>query len=1248
MEIYDRVSKVIAPKKIALAEANASLKTASEQLAIKVAELDAVTAKLQGLNKQLSDAKEKKQKLENEVETCEKRLVSAEQLISGLSGEKGRWKVKSEQLSQDLNNVVGNILISSGVIAYLGVFVTTFRQKCLGDWIKVLGEQGIACDQNFKLNKVLGNAVQIREWGIQSLPNDDFSIDNAIILTKSLRWGLMIDPQLQANRWIKNMEDEKEQLKVVKQSDDKFVRVLIMAVQVGLPVLVEAVPEALEPSLEPLLLKNTFKQGPRDMIIIGGEIVEYNHDFRLYLTTKLSNPHYPPEASTKVTLINFMVTVDGLEDQMLNRTVAAEHPALEQERNELIVKNAENQKQLQMIEDKILIGMKESQGNILDDVELISTLAKSKEASKLIEKRVAAAAKTQEVIDKTRTDYKGLAYMTSILFFCISDLAIVDPMYQYSLEWFIILYLKAIKDAQASKDVTKRTEYIDDQFMFSLFNNVCRSLFNKDKLFFAFHMSVRVMQARKQLDQSELRFLLTGAAGSVNREIPENPCDDFEFGENQEIDESLGGKWLPQAIWEQVSKLGQIASFSGFDNAFVAKQKAWRTYYESPDPWSVTLPSPWEKNLSAFQKLLIMRALRPDKMVSAVRECVKINIGEKYTQPPPFDVKGAFADSTCSAPLIFVLSSGVDPVQHVQKMGEEMGYTGDRLFSISLGQGQGPFAEAAIREAIDKGTWVLLQNCHLLVSWLPQLQKIVEDIDPANCSPEFRLWLTSMPSPHFPVPVLQNGIKMTNEPPKGIKANVANTYRGLDDDWFESCSKPDRLKKMFFSLSIFHAVCLERRRFGPMGWNIKYQWTVGDMEISKTQLKIYLDLYDSIPVKALRYLFGALNYGGRVTDEWDTRAVNYILTDYVSEDLVEPGFRFDLQGKYTIPLDGTDLEGYREHIMGFPEDDSIEIFGMHDNVNISAAITDTNDLFATLISVQPRTSGGGGGASRDEIVGTLAKGMEEQIPADYNVEDAEERYPVMYENSMNTVLVQELIRFNKLIGVVRQSLADVQRALKGEVVMSADLEAMANSMYNGKVPDMWHAVAYPSLKPLSSWIIDLLQRLKMYNDWLENGSPANYWISGFFFTQSFLTGTLQNYARKTQIAIDELTFDFEVMPYLQPDHQEPPEDGCYIWGLFLDGARFKDMVLTEPMKRQLNSIMPTVWLKPCREGELEEWRKDRCEYACPLYKTSERFGVLSTTGRSTNFVTSVYLPTIESEKHWVKRGVALLTQKELA
>ncbi len=273
--------------------------------------------------------------------------------------------------------------------------------------MSLLQAKQIPCDPDYSLHATLGDPLKIREWNLQNLPRDDFSIDNAIILHRAVRWGLLIDPQNQANKWLKTMEID-NQLVVVKPNDTQFTRQVANAVQFGYPLLIENVDESIDNFLEPLLLKQYFKQGGRWMIQLGGEVMEYNRQFRMYLTSKLSNPHYPPEVSTKVTLINFMITPEGLEDQMLGVVVSKERPELEKERNELIVKSAENQKQLQGIQDKILELLSNAQGNILDDEELINFLQKSKVTSANIEKRVAAAAKVRYYISNFKTLFKNI------------------------------------------------------------------------------------------------------------------------------------------------------------------------------------------------------------------------------------------------------------------------------------------------------------------------------------------------------------------------------------------------------------------------------------------------------------------------------------------------------------------------------------------------------------------------------------------------------------------------------------------------------------------------------------------------------------------------------------------------------------------------------------------------------------------------------------------------------------------------
>lgn len=242
----------------------------------------------------------------------------------------------------------------------------------------------------------------------------------------------------------------------------------------------------------------------------------------------------------------------------------------------------------------------------------------------------------------------------------------------------------------------------------------------------------------------------------------------------------------------------------------------------------------------------------------------------------------------------------------------------------------------------------------------------------------------------------------------------------------------------------------------------------------------------------------------------------------------------------------------------------------------------------------------------------------------------------MYEESLNTVLVQEVIRFTKLLNAIKASLQDLLKALKGLVVMSDALEMMSTSLFSNQVPVLWAAKAYPSLKPLGSWVTDLQARVKFLEKWFTDGIPPVFWISGFYFPQAFLTGTLQNYARQYVVSIDTIGFRFEI---LDTYPKERPKDGCCIWGLFLEGARWnkETRFLDESLSKELYTEMPVIWMVP------EEFHKKKDGlYECPVYKTLTRAGTLSTTGHSTNYVIAVELPSKKREAHWIKRGCACL------
>jgi len=241
---------------------------------------------------------------------------------------------------------------------------------------------------------------------------------------------------------------------------------------------------------------------------------------------------------------------------------------------------------------------------------------------------------------------------------------------------------------------------------------------------------------------------------------------------------------------------------------------------------------------------------------------------------------------------------------------------------------------------------------------------------------------------------------------------------------------------------------------------------------------------------------------------------------------------------------------------------------------------------------------------------------------------------VEYMNSMNTVLCQELIRFNELTVVVRETL----QAIKGQSYM--DLEDVFNSLLLGAVPKAWAAKSYPSLKPLGSYITDLLKRLEFLQKWIDSGAPKVFWLSGFYFPQAFLTGMTQDFSRKHKHPIDHLGFDFLVMD--KNAEVSPPKDGAFCRGLFLEGARWDNQKkqLAECFPKFLHDPLPVILFRVVDKTK----SSSKSGYDCPLYVTSNRQGVLSTTGHSTNFVMYIKLRTDVPQLHWINRGTAALCQ----
>eukprot|EP01107_Rhizomastix_libera_P011726 TRINITY_DN2935_c0_g1_i3.p1 TRINITY_DN2935_c0_g1~~TRINITY_DN2935_c0_g1_i3.p1 ORF type:complete len:3350 (-),score=861.62 TRINITY_DN2935_c0_g1_i3:62-10111(-) len=1216
IEKYYHVAKGVEPKRQRLREAEDILAEVLGHLRETKAQLAEVEKNIADLQAQFDSKVAEKQDLENKVKECTTKLERAKTLIDALGEESIRWTETRDDAQKKIDNLLGDSLIAASTIAFSGVFVSTFRIRLMKDWQEFLSEMKIPHTPGCNMRSVLGDALKERHWTIDAgLPSDTVSIENALIISHARRWPLMIDPQGQANKWVKKLEKDRG-LDVIKLSQDDYLRTLENAIRFGKPVLLENVGEELEPALDTVLLKQTFKQGGNVVIKFGDAVIPYHDDFQLYITTKHPNPHYKPELSTKVTLLNFTITQEGLTDQLLGLVVSKDRPDLEEAKNQLVMMNFNMQRQLHEFEDKMLRLMSESAGNPLEDLSLINTLGETKKASKEIKEKMIESIENEKSIDATRSEYFSIAQHSSVLFFCITDLAAIDPMYQYSLNWFINLYTMSIKNSEKSDDVKTRLASLSSYFTYSLYTNVCRSLFVAHKLLFSFILCIRLMQNKNLVDQAEWRFLLAGGTWVPSSKHP-NPASE----------------WLANKGWEDLMCLSDLPAFKGFADDLVTNIGEIKRIFDSPKPHQEKLFRPWHSQLSQLERILVLRCVRADGITAAIQEFITANLGQKFIEPPEFDLAGSYKDSAPDIPLIFVLSPGADPQAELMRFADEM-RMGRKIESISLGQGQGPKAEQMIHDGKEKGMWVLLQNCHLAVSWMNMLEKIVENTSPEKVHKDYRLWLTSMPSDKFPISVLQSGIKMTNEPPKGIKSNMLRAFSGFDDNFLSSCEKQLPYKKLLFGLCFFHAVILERRKFGPLGWNIPYDFTSGDLNTCVKQLGIFLSEYDEVPYKVLRFLAGTINYGGRVTDVWDKRTLATLLMNVYKPDILEDGYKLSESGIYYSPPPGNQKE-YTTYLRTLPINDQPEVFGLHENADITYYQAST---FMLLEQIQLLESGSGAssksGLAREKIIIDSANGILERIPSSIVLDKPIKLDPM---ESYTTVLAQEIIRFNKLLKVIDSTLHELLNAIKGLVVMSKSLEQMSNSIYDNQVPALWAEKAYPSMMPLSSWVVDLEKRLDFLKKWIKNGIPNVFWISGFFFPQAFLTGTLQNYARKHTVSIDTLSFSFEVIK--KPEEElKRPEEGCYVTGLFLEGARFNRETgfMDESFPKKLYDAFPVLWLKP----QQNRVKPTTGVYNCPVYKILSRHGVLSTTGHSTNYVLTIEIPTDKSEDYWVKKGVA--------
>jgi dynein heavy chain len=278
-------------------------------------------------------------------------------------------------------------------------------------------------------------------------------------------------------------------------------------------------------------------------------------------------------------------------------------------------------------------------------------------------------------------------------------------------------------------------------------------------------------------------------------------------------------------------------------------------WFDSATPEFEKLPLDWrELDRTPFVKLLVIRAMRPDRMSSALTRFVAdvLPDGPLFTefdrQLTSFQILGeCFADSAPSTPIYLILSPGSDVVADVDRLARRVSMEkGVSYHNISLGQGQDRVANEVLATAMNAGHWVLLNNVHLMPRWLEELDKVLE----GEAHKNFRVFLSSDRSDAIPVSLLGRSIKLTNQPPSGVKANIQRAFASFSQQEIDDLDS--RTRSILFGLCYFHAIMLERKKFGPQGFNMTYAFSSGDLLASTVVLRNYMENASATPWEDLR------------------------------------------------------------------------------------------------------------------------------------------------------------------------------------------------------------------------------------------------------------------------------------------------------------------------------------------------------------------------------------------------------------
>lgn len=1120
---YSKVLETVAPMRSELKEYENNLVAGQEKMNKYQSKLKKVEDKVEELKKKFSQKTTDAQKVQARLEQAEALLDNATELLSKLSTEHGRWSAQMKNIKRDVEMLPRQCLLAAGFITYLGSEAETERHECLERW----------CDKvkvaDFKFFSFLREESVQLHLKAEGLPVDELSMDNSVIINEQISTPFIEDPSGQTVTWlVNNIKGKKEVVEVCSISEDRLVSALELALRFGKKFVITDV-DRVEAFMYPIIRQEVHNEGTKKVIQIGDRrSVDYADGFQLFLVTRSSDLYVPPDVLSYLTPVSFSITQSGLEGQFLGITIQHEKPELEKEKLETLQKEEELKIQLASLEESLLSDLANSKGSLLENKTLIDSLNLIKNQASEIGEALSRSKTVQEEIDAKRNVYRPFAHTASRVFFLTKALKDLSHMYQFSFSLFMELFKQTLAKLKDMKtDAETKISALKDAFIILTVKTVSRSLMKEHRVVYGTHLTQGLFA--DQCSALEWDFFLDKAVVSEDRR-KDVRVPTFVRSDSVELFRSFSALFP-----DLVSKIR------------LQEADVWLQWMRTATP-EESYPQ-FLKSLTDFQRLLIMKTLRSDRLVASMSLLSCKFLGVESLDGDE-TLLSTVDSMECSTPLLLITTAGADPSLELQSIAyHKVGR--DRFHQLAMGGGQTDEAMRLVRHAAGNGDWVFLKNLHLVIPWVYQLQKEFNVIKPhAN----FRFFLTTEAHDEFPSVLLAQCLKVMFESPPGVKQNLLRTYNEWGPSLYNSISEKQR--ELLFIASSLHAVVQERRSYIPQGWSKMYEITTSDL---KSAVDIILrQSRDHVDWNSIRGLLESAIYGGKMETDFDIRILEtYIKKFFDSSSLSTSKHQHPIFHTVRVPNGGLEYKDFVKVIKKLPDSDVPILFSLPPNADrvvqqnrVRLMITDLQRLKeAREATVMSRKEWA------EKLSPILVLWAELIAPhADLLSTNNASLIAMTDIKPIEGFITAELSAAQKLVSKVDQCMNDLRLVLEGTQLLTEDRRQESGCLIQGFIPPQWEGMFPCSNTSVLPWMQALLRRAVALLQWHHiclQGTILKCTIdlSIFFRPKTFLNALRQETAHITHHPLASLI--------LIATTTAPPENAALsvqLEGLLLQGA----------------------------------------------------------------------------------------------